>query len=151
MLRNARVTTILPVADAERARNFYGRILGLEDLGPSGDGKFQFALGSGLLALLPKPEPAKGEHTALSFEVADAEDAVRALSARGVVFEDYDLPGLKTVDKVCVLGSERAAWFKDSEGNILCVHQNVVARGPSVETDERSASPRDTIGGEVTR
>lgn len=125
MLSQARVTTILPVVDAERARDFYGRVLGLEDLGPSGDGKFQFALSSGTLALLQKPEPTKAEHTAISFEVADATEAVRMLSERGVVFEEYDLPGLKTVDKVCILGSEKAAWFKDTEGNILCVHQHL--------------------------
>ena len=69
MLSHARVTTILPVVDAERARDFYGRVLGLQDLGPSGDGKYQFAMSSGTLALLPKPEPTKAEHTALSFEV----------------------------------------------------------------------------------
>lgn len=125
MLSHARVTTILPVTDAERARDFYARVLGLDDLGPSGDGKYQFALSSGTLALLPKPGSAQAAHTAMSFEVADAADAVRTLTARGVVFEDYDLPGLKTVDKVCILGSEKAAWFKDTEGNILCVHQNL--------------------------
>ena len=53
----------------------------------------------------------------------DAGAAVEELSARGAQFEDYDLPGLKTVNKVCVLGSERAAWFKDTKGNILCIHQ----------------------------
>jgi hypothetical protein len=42
---------------------------------------------------------------------------------RGVVFEDYDFPNLKTVEHVCVLGSEKAAWFKDTEGNYLCVHE----------------------------
>jgi hypothetical protein len=63
------------------------------------------------------------KHTAVSFEVDDVGAEVRELSARGVQFEDYDYPGLKTVDKVCVLGSEKAAWFKDPEGNILCIHQ----------------------------
>ncbi len=43
---------------------------------------------------------------------------------RGVVFEDYDLPGLRTVDHVCVLGSEKAAWFRDTEGNIMAVVQD---------------------------
>ena len=44
-----------------------------------------------------------------------------------MAFEDYDLPNFKTVDKVCVLGAEKAAWFKDTEGNILCVHENTSA------------------------
>ena len=127
MLTDCRVTTILPVVDADRARDFYGRILGLTDLGPSGDGKYLFETrGGGLLALLPKPEPTKAEHTALSFEVANITHAVEGLTARGVTFEDYDFPGLKTVAKVCILGSEKAAWFKDTEGNILCVHEIIV-------------------------
>jgi catechol 2,3-dioxygenase-like lactoylglutathione lyase family enzyme len=121
MLNASRVTTILPVVDAERARDFYGRVLGLRDLGTSADGKVLFEIGGGLLALLPKSEPTKAEHTTMSFEVPDAGAAVAALTERGVVFDDYDLPGLKTVNKVCILGSERAAWFKDTEGNILCI------------------------------
>ena len=51
--------------------------------------------------------------------------AIRRLETRGVVFADYDLPGLKTVDHVCVLGSEKAAWFNDPEGNILCLHEDI--------------------------
>jgi catechol 2,3-dioxygenase-like lactoylglutathione lyase family enzyme len=125
LLSNSRVTTILPVVDPDRARDFYARVLGLKDLGPSGDGKYLFELGSGFLALLQKDHRTKAEHTALSFEVPDAGAAVASLAARGVVFEDYDLPGLKTVNKVCILGSEKAAWFKDTEGNILCVHENL--------------------------
>lgn len=125
MLATSPVTTILPVVDAERARDFYDRILGLNYAGVSGDGKHLFAISSGTLALLKKPEPTKAEHTALSFEVGNVSEAVRQLTDRGVVFDDYDLPGLKTVDKVCILGSEKAAWFHDTEGNILCVHETI--------------------------
>jgi predicted enzyme related to lactoylglutathione lyase len=129
MLQSCRVTTILPVVDAERARDFYGRVLGLTDRGQSGDGKYLFEAGGNLIALLPKPEPTKADHTAISFEVDDAGTAVEELTQRGVTFEEYDLPGLKTVNKVCILGSERAAWFKDTEGNILCIHQELPAKG----------------------
>jgi len=48
---------------------------------------------------------------------------IAEMEKRGVVFEDYDLPGLKTLGHVCVMGSDRTAWFKDTEGNILCIHQ----------------------------
>jgi len=123
MLGSSRATTILPVVDAERAREFYSHVLGLHDLGPSGDGNYLFDLNGGFLALLQKPEPTRADHTALSFEVSDARAAIDALTERGIVFEDYDFPGLKTVNKVCVLGSEKAAWFKDTEGNILCIHE----------------------------
>ena len=62
--------------------------------------------------------------SALSFELADLDAEMAALRARGVRFDEYDLPGLKTHDGVCVLGGERAAWFHDPEGNILCIHQD---------------------------
>ena len=58
-------------------------------------------------------------------ETASIGDAVAALEQRGVRFADYDLPGLKTVEHVCVLGSEKAAWFEDPEGNILCLHEEL--------------------------
>jgi catechol 2,3-dioxygenase-like lactoylglutathione lyase family enzyme len=123
MLTHSRVTTMLPVLDLDRARAFYEERLGLSPAGHSPDGKFLFDCGGNYLALFPRGSPTKADHTAVSFEVPDVAATVRDLTARGVVFEDYDYPGLKTVDKVCVLGSEKAAWFKDPDGNILCVHQ----------------------------
>ena len=126
MLTHAAVTTILPVRNLERARDYYEKRLGLTPVGLQQDGKFLFSLGDGgTLALIPKPEGTKAEHTAVSFEVEDVQQEVKELVKRGVVFEDYDLPGLKTVEHVCVLGSEKAAWFKDPEGNILCLHEDV--------------------------
>jgi catechol 2,3-dioxygenase-like lactoylglutathione lyase family enzyme len=126
MLATSRMTTMLPVVNLERARAFYERKLGLEPEGARPDGKFLYRLaGGGLLALFPRGEPTKAEHTAVSFEVQDVERAVKELSTRGVVFQDYDLPGLKTTGGVCVLGSEKAAWFLDPEGNTLCIHQNL--------------------------
>ncbi len=53
----------------------------------------------------------------------DLEGEVAALKARGVVFEEYDLPGLKTVNSVATLAQGKGAWFKDSEGNLLAVDQ----------------------------
>ncbi len=78
--------------------------------------------------MFPKPEGTKAEHTALSFRVERIEQAVAALEQRGVQFADYDLPGLKTIGHVCVLGSEKAAWFQDPEGNILCLHEDCLTR-----------------------
>jgi len=125
MLSRAPVTTILPVKDMNRARGFYEKVLGLKPLGFAADGNYIFACeGEATIALIIKPEGTKSQHTAISFEVKDAMAEVKELEKRGVVFEDYDLPGLKTVEHVCVLGSDRAAWFKDTEGNILCVHQS---------------------------
>jgi len=124
MLRQAPVTTILPVKDMDRARDFYEKKLELEARGFAADGNYLFGCGgTAQIALIVKPEGTKAEHTALSFEVSDIEKVIVRLEARGVVFEDYDFPNLKTVDHVCVLGSDKAAWFKDSEGNYLCVHE----------------------------
>jgi len=124
-LASSHVTCMLPVKDLDRARRFYEDALGLEPLGAKPDGKFIYQCGGTELALFPKPEGTKAEHTAVSFRVAHIDEAVTALEARGVRFADYDLPGLKTVDHVCVLGSEKAAWFEDPEGNILCLHEDL--------------------------
>ncbi len=73
-----------------------------------------------------------GSHTQLAWEVDDIEATVEELRRRGVVFEDYDLPGLKTVNGIAqVAGNyptrggigEKAAWFRDSEGNLLGIGQ----------------------------
>ena len=126
MLTDAPVTTMLPVKDLNRAREFYEKKLGLKPLGLRQDGKFQFAGGTGgVIALFPKDGGTKADHTAVSFQVKNMEQAVKDLKSRGVVFEDYDFPGLKTVNHVCVLGSEKAAWFKDTEGNYLCIHEEI--------------------------
>ncbi len=126
MLNDAPVTTMLPVKDLNRAREFYEKKLGLKPLGLRQDGKFQFAGGTGgVIALFPKEGGTKADHTAVSFQVKNIEQALKDLKARGVVFEDYDFPGLKTVNHVCVLGAEKAAWFKDTEGNYLCLHEDL--------------------------
>ena len=124
-LASTQVTCMLPVKDMARARRFYGEALGLMSLGAKPDGKFVYHCGGTELALFPKPEGTKAEHTAISFKVADIAAAIAELKTRGVVFDDYDFPGFKTVEHVCVLGSERAAWFHDPEGNILCLHEDL--------------------------
>jgi catechol 2,3-dioxygenase-like lactoylglutathione lyase family enzyme len=125
MLSDSIVTTMLPVRDMARARGFYEGCLGLKPGGFRPDGKFVYVVGGSTLALFPKPEGTKAEHTAISFRVDDIAASIKELKSAGVVFEDYDFPGLKTVDHVCVLGAEKAAWFKDTEGNYLCLHEDI--------------------------
>lgn len=125
MLFDSAITTMLPVKDIDRARGFYEGCLGLQPGGFKPDGKFVYAVGGSTLALFPKPEGTKADHTAVSFRVADITAAIKELERAGVVFEDYDFPGLKTVNHVCVLGAEKAAWFKDTEGNYLCIHEDI--------------------------
>lgn len=125
MLAKASVTTMLPVIDMVRAREFYERCLGLTPSGFRPDGKFLYHVGGSTLALFPRPEGTKAEHTAISFQVPDIAASIVELKKTGVVFESYDLPDFKTVDHVCVLGAEKAAWFKDTEGNFLCIHEDL--------------------------
>ena len=125
MLSHSAVTTMLPVIDMVRARAFYEECLGLQPGALRPDGKFVYQVGGSALALFPKPGGTKAEHTAISFQVPDILASIEALKSRGVVFEDYDFPDFKTVNHVCVLGSEKAAWFKDTEGNYLCLHEEL--------------------------
>ena len=127
MLGTAPVTTILPVVNMQRARNFYEKKLGFKPVGEKSDGKYVYRIGDGgaSLALFPKEGGTKADHTAISFLVKDIAAEIEALESAGVVFENHDFPELKTVNHVCVLGSEKAAWFKDTEGNYLCLHEDL--------------------------
>ena len=124
-ITNSQVTCMLPVKDLARARRFYEECLGLAPVGLKPDGKFVYRCGGTELALFPKPEGTKADHTALSFQVHDITASIAQLKSRGVNFADYDYPGLKTIEHVCVLGAEKAAWFEDPEGNILCLHEDI--------------------------
>jgi catechol 2,3-dioxygenase-like lactoylglutathione lyase family enzyme len=128
MLGQCHVTTILPVVNVDRARRFYEEKLGMRPGERTGEGGVLYRSGDSSFELSPRKEPTKNPYTAMSFEVSDVEREVRDLEGRGVKFEDYDLPDLKTVGHVCVLGSEKAAWFRDPEGNILCIHEATKSR-----------------------
>lgn len=116
-LRSAGVIVTIPAADLDRARAFYEGVLGFEHVETSEAGVLCRA-GDGRLLLYRSTAPAAG-HTVAGFEVDRLEPVIETLTARGVVFEEYDFPGLKTVDHIAWIGPERAAWFRDSEGNIL--------------------------------
>lgn len=123
-LTHRTVAMMMPVTDVDRARTFYTESLGLDYTGTNDEGSAMYALdGGSSLVLLPRPDSRPSESTAISFEVDDITQEIGDLERRGVVFEDYDEPELKTVDHVAVMGSEKAAWFKDPDGNVLCLHQ----------------------------
>jgi catechol 2,3-dioxygenase-like lactoylglutathione lyase family enzyme len=117
------VTMMLPVEDVDRAKEFYVENLGLDFTGTNEEGSAVFGLAGGsALMLLPRPGATRSEATALSWDVEDVEATVQELKGRGVTFEDYDLPGLKTTDHIATMEGESAAWFRDPDGNVLCVH-----------------------------
>lgn len=123
-LKHRTVAMMLPVTDVDRARTFYTESLGLDYTGTNDEGSAMFALeGGSMLVLLPRPDSRPSESTAMSFDVDDITTEIGELEGRGVRFEDYDLPELTTVDHVAVMGSEKAAWFKDPDGNVLCLHE----------------------------
>lgn len=123
MLTRSHVTTILPVVNVDRARRFYEDKLGIEPGEKTAAGGVLYHTGAGEFELSPRQEPTRNPYTAMSFEVPDIAREVKDLETRGVTFEDYDLADLKTVGHIATFGSEKAAWFKDPEGNILCIHE----------------------------
>lgn len=131
-LMDAQVATRLPAKDLERARKFYSEKLGLEPAEERPGGLLYRCAGSAF-ALFESAGAASGNHTQMGWEVDDIEATVAILRTRGVVFEEYDWPGLKTVNGVAeVEGNypskgtgERGAWFRDSEGNLLGIGQPV--------------------------
>jgi catechol 2,3-dioxygenase-like lactoylglutathione lyase family enzyme len=133
ILKNSNVATRLPAQDLERARAFYAEKLGLEPI-EERPGGLRYQCGNGHFSLFQSTGVPSGEHTQMAWEVDDLDAVVTELRHRGVVFEDVDVPGLKTVDGIAdVVGNypsaggvgERAAWFRDSEGNLLGIGQPV--------------------------
>ncbi|HEX6675861.1 MAG TPA: VOC family protein [Actinomycetes bacterium] len=133
MLASSGVATRLPAQNLERARAFYSEKLGLEPI-EERPGGLRYRCASGEFALFLTDGAPSGSHTQMAWEVGDIRAAVAQLKAHGVVFEHYDVPGLTTVDGIAeVTGNypskggvgERAAWFKDSEGNLLAIGQPI--------------------------
>jgi catechol 2,3-dioxygenase-like lactoylglutathione lyase family enzyme len=130
MLRDGRVATRLPAQNLERAKAFYAEKLGLEPV-EEREGGLRYVFAAGEFALFESAGTASGDHTQMGWEVDDIEVTVRELRSRGVVFEEYDLPGLRTVEGIADIegnypskgNAERGAWFRDSEGNMLGIGQ----------------------------
>ena len=118
---------VLRAEDLARAKKFYSDVLGLKPRdvsGPASESMAMFTAGDGTMVMLyARPGMPAPQNTALGFGIpADKFDEVAAdLRAKGVTFEDYDLPetGLKTVNGIAEFEGSKAAWFKDSEDNIV--------------------------------
>jgi catechol 2,3-dioxygenase-like lactoylglutathione lyase family enzyme len=133
ILDSARVAVRLPAQDLERARRFYSEKLGLEPVDER-PGGLLYRCGGADFALFRSAGASPGTFTQMALEVDDLRAVMDELRRRGVVFEEVDLPGLKTVDGIAeVQGNypskgatgELGAWFRDSEGNMLGVGQPV--------------------------
>jgi predicted enzyme related to lactoylglutathione lyase len=125
MLARARIAAVIPVSDVEAAIRFYGDTLGLllrerrSDLPENREAEFE--AGDGTLLVYESVGAGQSRHTVAGFRVDDIDEAVAELRRRGVVFEEYDLPDLKTEGGIATVGDVRAAWWKDPDGNILAV------------------------------
>lgn len=124
MLRDAPVVTILPAADIEGAKKFYLETLNLRrvDLPVPGN-DFGVECGEGtVLYVYEREAGTKADHTVAGWLVEDVDEAVEELRERGVTFEQYDMPGLKTDERgIADIEGVKGAWFKDPEGNILAI------------------------------
>ncbi len=123
MLANYPIYPSLPAADLERARRFYAEKLGLTPESEIAGGLLYRCGKDTRFSLFTSQGEALGTHTQAMWLVDDVESEVAALKARGVVFEEYDLPSLKTVNGIATAGPIKGAWFKDSEGNLLSLGQ----------------------------
>ncbi len=119
MLSDARVHAALPATDLERARRFYADKLGLTPAEENPGGLFFNGADGTRFLVFPSQGKASGQHTQIGFLVRDIAAEVADLKTRGVVFEEYDLPDFKTIGGIAEVGPSRAAWFKDSEGNLI--------------------------------
>lgn len=131
MLAQAHITAIVPVSDVERAVAFYEGTLGLElverrdDLPENREAEIR--AGSGALLLYESTGAGQSRHTLAGFRVDNVEAVVAGLRERGVTFEEYDLPGLRTEGGIATVGDVRAAWLRDPDGNIVAIE---TAGGP---------------------
>jgi catechol 2,3-dioxygenase-like lactoylglutathione lyase family enzyme len=123
------ITSVMPtiaVDDLDRAIRFYSDKLGLTVRRLEGDTDSALVeVGVSERLLLYRSTYKRGETTYASFLAQDVEGTVRELRGRGVTFEEYDFPGLKTVDGIATIGELKSSWFKDSEGNILAISNEV--------------------------
>ncbi len=121
MLTNSRVAGILPALDIDRAISFYKEKLGLEAAKTASGDAAMVRAGSGTMFVVYQRPAWQCDLTQLVFMVDNLEQQMQELRNMGMMFEEYDLPYLKTVNGVATDESGKSAWFKDSEGNIVSI------------------------------
>jgi predicted enzyme related to lactoylglutathione lyase len=125
MLKKAPIVPYIPARDVARARKFYEEKVGLVPREEIAGGVVYECGDRSWVFLYPSAGAGTSKASQAFWQVNDVEAEVAELRARGVVFEEYDMPGIKTVNGIATTGSGKAAWFKDTEGNILAVIQAV--------------------------
>lgn len=125
MLKDLEIIAVLPAKDIGRASAFYRDVLGLEPAEAMDEENLRYRCGNGTSFLLYKTDNAgTARNTQMGWGTDNLEAEVEQLRGRGVVFEEYDFPGLKTENGIATTPVGKAAWFLDTEGNILNLFQN---------------------------
>jgi predicted enzyme related to lactoylglutathione lyase len=124
MLKDATIHVYLPARDVARARKFYEQVIGLTPKQEFAGGVF-YECGGAVAFLYPTPNAGTSAASQAFWQVADVEAEVADLKARGVRFEEYDMPGMPMINSIVTAGGAKTAWFKDTEGNILAVSQEL--------------------------
>lgn len=121
MLNQGTVVATIAVKDLAAAQEFYGDVLGLEELDEQ-PGGIMYASGDGKLFVYESEYAGTNKATAASWQITDIEPVVRDLKERGIKFEHYDnIPGMTREGDLHVMDTMKSVWFKDPEGNILNV------------------------------
>ncbi len=154
-MNDFRAFAVLPASDVERARQWYKEKLGLEH-SRAEFGGYWYECGGCTIALTPGRFAGPAQSSSAGWIVEDIESVMETLRSRGVVFEEYSQPGLKTQDGLFSLGPVRAAWFRDTEGNILQISEIVLGtkvvektsrEDVAVASDQYIPDPRDIVIG----
>jgi len=124
MLADAPLRAYIPVADVKRARSFYEKTVGLRPKAEYAGGVI-YECGGTETFLYPTSNAGTSKASQAFWQVADVESEVAELKARGVVFEEYDMPGITMKNSIATGGGAKTAWFKDTEGNILAISQRL--------------------------
>jgi predicted enzyme related to lactoylglutathione lyase len=114
----------MPVSNVSRARRFYEEIVGLRPREEYAGGVI-YECGGAEVFMYPTPNAGTSKASQAYWQVADVEAEVADLKARGVKFEEYDMPGMTMKNSIATAGGAKTAWFKDTEGNILAVSQRL--------------------------
>ena len=124
MLMNAPIRAYIPVSDLARARQFYEDKVGLQPKELSAGGVI-YECGGTEVFMYPTTNAGTSKASQAFWSVDDVEAEVNELKARGVKFEEYDMPGMAMKNSIATGGGAKAAWFKDTEGNIMAVVQQL--------------------------
>ncbi len=125
MLKDAALVPYIPVSDVARARRFYEQKVGLKPKEEYAGGVIYECGEGSWVFMYPSAGAGTSKASTAFWSVEDVAAEVRELKARGVVFEEYDMHGIKTVNSIATAGGAKTAWFKDSEGNILAISQRL--------------------------